>query len=170
MKSLRVALAVAAVALVAACSDGSAKAGAVTALTEPQVRAFVDHIEQVTLTDANAQVTGDALADDARITWAMTGTDPEVMDKATYMDEYVTATADVEDEAYSHSIGAIQVAGDGKSATAEVETKYAYTLDGARNEEATSVKYAIELRDGEPLIVAVDANTHGLTIDGKQQF
>jgi hypothetical protein len=165
MKSLRIALALACMAIVAACSNGSASVGTTTALTEPQVRGFVEAIEASSYTDREREVLDPALADDFRITFRQPGEPDEVMDK----DEYAQ-DADIENVDYRYRVGDVRVAAGGASATASVEVTAAFDADGTRYEESSRADYTIALRDGEPKVVAIVSDSTSLSIDGKKQY
>ncbi len=170
MKALRTAFVFACVALVAACSDGSAVAGTTTALTEPQVRAFVDEVEAATYTDDDRAVTEPALADDFRITWRSPGDPVESMGKDEYIQDLEDTRGLIEDVEYSYTVGDVRVAADGRSATAEVVANETLTYDGSVGSASMDQVYEIELRDGHPQIVAITSQTTSLTVDGEKQF
>ena len=170
MKALRTAFAIACVALVAACSDGSATAGATTALTEPQVRAFVDKVEAATYTDDDRAVTEPALADEFRITWRSPGQPVETLTKDEYLQDLEDTRDTIEDVDYSYTIGEVRVAADGQFATAKVVANETLTYDGSVGAATMDQVYEIELRDGAPQIVAINSQTTSLTVDGEKQF
>ena len=165
MTPVRTAFALALAALLAACSDGSASVGTTTALTEPQVRGFVEAIEASSYTDRERDVLDPALADDFRITFREPGEPDEVMDK----DEYAQ-DVDIDNVDYQYRVGDVRVAADGASATAEVQVTLAFDADGTRYEESSRADYTIELRDGEPKVVAIVSDSTSLSIDGKKQY
>ena len=169
--TLRLALAGAAVALLAACTQGEAATGPTSALTEPQVRAFVDKVEAATYSGNDRAVTEPALADDVKVTWRTPGEDTIVWAKDEFLEEAVdTEPADGVVVDYDYEIGAVDVAADGKSATAKVAVTESFEYDGSTYVEASDQVYRIELRDGEPKIVALEADSKSLKIDGEEQF
>jgi hypothetical protein len=170
MKSVRAAIALACVALVAACSDGSAKAGATTALTEPQVRALVEKVEAATSTENDRAITEPLLADDLRVTWRTPGEPTEELDKDEFLEELDETLSEVGDMDYAYQIGAVSVAADGKSATAAVAVTESFDYQGSHVVATSDQVYRIELREGEPKIVALEADTTGVSVDGAKQF
>ena len=169
MNALRNAWLATAVALLAACGQGEATTGSVSKLTEPQVRAFVDKVEAVTYSGDDAATIKSTFADDVTITWRTPGEETVEWDKEKYLREVVDMDADVDVE-YSYKIGKVKVAADGKSATVDVVANEAFDYDGSRYEEASDQVYRVELRDGQPMIVALEADSTSLKIDGEEQF
>ena len=165
MTSMRNLLALALAALLAACSDGSANAGATTALSEPQVRGFVEAIEASVYTDQERDVLDPALADDFKVIFRAPGEKDEVMDKDDYAQD-----ADIEHVDYQHHVGDVHVAADGASATVDVQATEKYDADGTHVEESFKQVYTVELRDGEPKVVAIVSDSTSLSLDGKKQY
>jgi hypothetical protein len=163
--ALRTVVLSACLALVGACGQGSAATGTTAALTEPQVRGFVEAIEASSYTDRERDVLDPALADDFKITFREPGEPDEVMDK----DEYAQ-DADIDNVDYRFKVGDVRVAADGQGATAEVQVTVGFDADGTRYEESSRADYAIELRDGEPKVVAIVSDSTSLSIDGKKQY
>ena len=161
----RLALVAATAALLAACAQSS---GTTTALTEPQVRALVEKVEAATGTQFDAEVTGDAMADDATITWR--GVETVVLKKDEFIEDMADTADAVEDHEYSYKVGAVRVAADGESATADVAVTSAFDFEGQKVEESADQVYTIELRDGEPKVVSIVSTTTRLTIDGENQL
>jgi hypothetical protein len=166
MTQLRTALVFVLAALLAACSNGSASVGTTTALTEPQVRAFLDKVEAAAYTEQEDAVMGPAVADDASIVWRTPGEPDESMDK----DEYLSDVDGLQDPKYDYEIVEVQVAPGGKSATAKVAATESYGIEGVRYESTYDQDYRIELRDGVPLIVSLVGNETSFAIDGEKQF
>jgi hypothetical protein len=169
MSALRNALFATAFALLAACGKGEATSAPVAVLTEPQVRAFVDKVEAATYSGDDVATVESTFADDVKITWRTPGEETVEWDKDRYLGEVVEAEAEVDVE-YSYKIGAVKVAADGKSATVDVYAKETFDYDGSRYEEASDQVYRVELRDGQPVIVALEADSTSLKIDGEEQF
>jgi hypothetical protein len=71
---------------------------------------------------------------------------------------------------YASTLGKIQVAGDGQSATAELTTQSAHTGDGHHIETSTQQTYTVALRNGQPRLVAVNEFLTRIVIDGKQLY
>jgi hypothetical protein len=162
---MRIAIVLACMALVAACSQGSASVGTTTALSEPQVRALVESVEASIYTERERDVLDPALADDFKVTFRQPGEADVVMDK----DEYAQ-DADVDDVDYQSRVGDVRVAADGKSATVDVQVTEKFTADGTHVEESSKQVYTIGLREGEPKIVAIVAESTSLSIDGKKEY
>ena len=165
MKPMRVALALVLAALLAACGKGSANTGTTTALSEPQVRGFVEAIEASIYTDRERDVLDPALADDFKVTFRVPGEPDAVMDK----DEYAQ-DADVDNVDYRYRVGDVHVAADGATATVDVEATEKYDADGTHVEETSKQVYSVALRDGEPKVVAITADSTSLSLDGKKQY
>ena len=165
MTALRTVVLSACLALVAACGSGSAATGSVTALSEPNVRGFVEAIEASSYTDQEHEMLDPALTDDFKITFREPGEPDVVMDK----DEY-TQDADIDNVDYQYKVGDVRVAADGASATADVQVTAKFDADGTRVEESSKAVYTIELRDGAPKVVAIASDSTGLSIDGKKQY
>jgi hypothetical protein len=166
MKRLRTASLLACMALVAACGRGEAASEPVTALTEPQVRAFLDRFEASAYTEREDEVMGAALADDASIVWRTPGEPDESMDK----EEFLSDVVGIENQQYHYEIGDIVVAPGGQSATAAVTANDSFEVEGVKYEIAYDQDYRIELRDGVPLIVSLVGEETALTIDGEKQY
>ena len=164
--TLRLALLAAATLLLVACGQAG---GDAAALTEPQVRALVEKVEAATGTANDAEITGAALADDARITYNGPG-ESIVMKKDEFLQDLAETRDAIDDETYSYKVGAVRVAADGESATAAVTVSNAFEYEGQRVEESADQVYTIELRDGEPKVVSIVSNTTRLTVDGENQM
>ena len=166
MTALRTAALVAMAALAAACSQGQATTGTTTALTEANVRAFVEEMEKASFTEREDEVYGAALADDVRITWHAQGEPDETMTK----DEFLEDPEGLDHHEYAYDIGEIAVAADGKSATVAITGSESFGFEGAEYEIAFDQTYRIELRDGTPLVVALDGTETSVMIDGEEQL
>ena len=170
MTSFRAAIALACVALVAACGDGSANAGGTTALTESQVRALVEKVEGATYTDDDRAITEPALADDLVVTWRTPGEPAQELDKDEFLQDLEDTDQEVGGMDYRYKVGDVRVAADGQSATAAVAVTEEFDYQGSHVVATSDQVYRIELRDGEPKIVALEADTTGMTVDGAKQF
>jgi hypothetical protein len=164
MTTLRATTLLACLALVAACSNGSASVGT-AGLSEPQVRALVETVEASIYTDQERQVLDPALSDDFKVTFRAPGEADVVMDKQEYAQD-----ADIEDVDYQSRVGDVHVVDGGAKATAEVAVTEKYDADGSHIEESSRQVYTIELRDGQPRIVALASDSTSLSIDGKKQY
>jgi hypothetical protein len=165
MKTLRHVGLLACLAVLAACGKDK-PAGTATALTEPQLRAFLEQVESASYTEREDEVLGAALADDVRIVWRTPGEPDEAMDK----DEYLEDPEGLDSHDYSYKVDAIDVAADGKSATAKVAATETYSFEGVKYASDYEQLYRIELRDGAPLVVALEGNETSFSVDGKKIF
>ena len=166
MTALRAVLLSACVALLAACGQGSATPGNTTALTEANVRELIEKVEASSYTDQEREVMDPALSDDFRVTFHSPGQPDESMDKQ----EYAQDVEGMEDVQYAYKIGKVRVAPDGKSATVDLSISEAFEDEGTLYASTADQVYRVELRNGHPMIVALESNETSFSIDGEKQY
>jgi len=142
-------------------------------LTAARVRGLVDAMEDASR-HGDARTAASYMSDDCVITTSFPGKDGNKKvskkDKREYIAEEVAAAAKRSGREYETAKPEIVVDASGKSATASYKVRETYTEEGRRVQVVAYEIATVELRNGDPAVVAMDVDAVAMSIDDRQIF